>query len=140
MQRGLLLKRASVATKPKSRSNIKLATGSNDRYAADAFDLVVTNFSNAVIAGASFTENFELIQDKACLDVLCRHYGISRSYKEIFDACYNDWRFAQPKDISRDGFILRTPVMLLRENDVWRDIHLLPGVLLDIVREKMARS
>ncbi len=89
----------------KSRSTIKLASTTNDRYSADMFDVVVTNLSNAIIASATYSSSFELIPKPAEIKILCSHYGVPGCLEDLFDATYHDWRFARTSDLAEGGYI-----------------------------------
>ena len=91
----------------RSRSNIKLASTSNDRYRSDEFDVLITNPSNALFAGGTIGEELELVSDPTLLDILHNHYN-TRSGEELIEAVGEDWRFAMPSEIAdADGFIPR---------------------------------
>ena len=89
----------------KSRSTIKLASTTNDRYSADMFDVVATNLSNAIIASATYSSSFELIPKPAEIKILCSHYGVPGCLEDLFDATYHDWRFARTSDLAEGGYI-----------------------------------
>jgi len=120
----------------KSRSNIKLADSSNDRYSTDHFDIVVSNLSNAVVASATYTEELELINDSEMIEILSEHYGVEPSFEAIFDATYNDWRFARSIDLAVDGFVERQPTLLLNDDARWHTMNEFEEVLLNIVRQR----
>ncbi|MBR6918641.1 MAG: hypothetical protein IKN38_10715 [Clostridia bacterium] len=84
----------------KSRSDLSKADTTNDRYLLGDFDVVISNLSNAVIAGSTYSEHFELIGDEAAKQKLAEYYGTEVSFQPIFDSAYNDWRFAMSKDIA----------------------------------------
>ena len=124
----------------KSRSTIKLASTTNDRYSADMFDVVVTNLSNAIIASATYSSSFELIPKPAEIKILCSHYGVPGCLEDLFDATYHDWRFARTSDLAEGGYIPRTPILRLYGNDAWHPIIGLEACLLEIVKEKLQKK
>ncbi len=123
----------------KSRSDLSKATTTNDRYLLGDFDLVISNLSNAVIAGSTYAENFELIEDSAAKQKLAEYYGISLEYQAIFDAAYNDWRFAMAKDLAVNGVLPRTPIVLLDGDPKWHPIADIEQYLLAFTRENRNR-
>jgi len=123
----------------KSRSDLSKAKTTNDRYLLGDFDLIISNLSNAVIAGSTYSENFELIPDSTAKEILAEHYGTTTEYQPIFDAAYNDWRFAMAKDIAIDGVIPRTPPVLLKNDPNWHPISEIEEYLLRFVRENKNR-
>lgn len=123
----------------RSRSDLSKASTTNDRYLVGDFDFVITNLSNAVIAGATYSENFELIPDTRTVGRLCEHYGCDATYEALFEATYEDWRFAKAEDIAVDGVIPRTPAVRLENDPVWRPISEIEQALLDFTRTHRAR-
>jgi hypothetical protein len=100
----------------RSRSSIKLADTSNDRYRADAFDVLVTTPSNGLFQGNTIGEALEILDDKVLLDILYQHYQAS-SASDLLKAAGNDWRFVIPSEIAdNEGFIERTPYVLLKQD------------------------
>lgn len=123
----------------KSRSDLSKAETTNDRYLVGDFDLVISNLSNAVIAGATYSENFELISDERTLQRLAAYYDCAIEYQQLFDAAYNDWRFAMAEDIAVNGVIPRTPYMLLENDTNWHSINELETYLTEFVRNHRGR-
>ena len=123
----------------KSRSDLSKAATTNDRYLVGDFDIIVSNLSNAVIAGATYSENFELKDDSRLIEKLSEHYGCGTSYNDIFEATYNDWRFAIAEDIAENGVIPRTPKVLLQNDKHWHPIAELEQYLSVFVREHKDR-
>ncbi len=121
----------------KSRSNISKASTTNDKYLVDDFDIVVSNLSNAVIAGGTYTEDFELIENEELIDKLASHYKCGKDFASLFEATYNDWRFAKSVDLAKDGIIPRTPYVNLYGGDEWHPISELETALSNIVREQI---
>jgi len=119
----------------RSRSNIKLAGTSNDRYSVDSFDILVTNTSNAIFEGNTVGEHLEVIHNDDLKQMLLSFYGV-KSDEDLIVACENDWRFCIPKDIAVDGFIPRTPYVKLEADDNWKPLAELEGRLLQVVEEK----
>lgn len=91
----------------RSRSNIKLAGTSNDRYSVDSFDILVTNTSNAIFEGNTVGEHLEIIHNDDLKQMLLNFYGV-KSDEDLIVACENDWRFCIPKDIAVNGLISQT--------------------------------
>jgi len=73
----------------RSRSNIKLAGSSNDKYPVDAFDVIITNPSNAIIQGGTIGSELELIHDKKAQFFLFAHYKVN-SVEELRLRCSMD--------------------------------------------------
>ncbi len=122
----------------RSRSNIKLAGTTNDRYSIDAFDVLMTNPSNAIFARRTIGEQLELIGDEALLKALFTHYRISNN-QELIVAASEDWRFALPPEIAdAKGFIPRTPTVYLVGDPHWQTLEQLEVGLMDIVRQRRA--
>lgn len=135
-------KRARVMKEPhfkvkchRSRSNIKLAETSNDRYAVDTFDLIMTNPLNSIFKGNTISEELELIDRIELRQILFEHYNVNED-KSLIKLCASDWRFVIPKDISEEGFIPRTPYVKLYDDPYWRPIIELENKLFDVVRER----
>jgi len=122
----------------RSRSNLQKAATSNDRYAADTWDVLISNPYNAIIKGGTSGRNFELIDKDGILEVLYDHYGVSTS-DELSRAASKDWRFVLPVDIAEDGFIPRTPSVLLSQDPNWHPLDQLQEHLEAIVRGKGQR-
>lgn len=123
----------------KSRSDLSKANTTNDRYLLGDFDLVISNLSNAVIAGSTYSENFELIENETAKQKLAEYYGVPMEYQAIFDAAYNDWRFAMAKDIAKEGVIPRTPTLKLQNDPNWHPISEIEKYLLKFTKENRAR-
>jgi hypothetical protein len=123
----------------RSRSNIKLAGTSNDRYSVDSFDVLLTNTSNAIFEGNTVGEHLEVIHDAEIKKLLYEFYEVDNDI-ELIAKCEIDWRFCIPKDIAKDGFIPRTPYVKLRNDSNWRPISEIENRLLQIVEEKRKSS
>lgn len=123
----------------RSRSNIKLAGTSNDRYSVDSFDVIVTNTSNAIFEGNTVGENLEVVHNDELKEMLFDFYNVETD-EELIVACENDWRFCIPKDIAVDGFIPRTPYVKLDDDDNWRPLSELEERLLEVVNEKRTKT
>jgi len=119
----------------RSRSNLSMAETSNDRYAEDCWDILITNTANAIIKGNTQGSDFELVDKDAIADILKAFYGVSTE-KELIAAASQDWRFVLPTDIAEDGFIPRTPAVLLEGDPNWRSLDDLQSCLEQIVRNK----
>ena len=118
----------------RSRSNMSLATTSNDRYAVGCFDIVISNVSNAIIQGNTIGERLELLHNPELLEVAKEHYGVS-SHAELLAATNNDWRFALSRDIAEDGFIPRTPLVRLINDPHWKSLDTIERTLLAYLTE-----
>lgn len=118
----------------KSRSSLDKAATTNDRYVVGDFDIVISNLSNAVIASATYLENFELIADERLIGKLAEYYHCSPVYQDIFDSAYDDWRFALAENIAEEGVIPRTPYVLLENDPNWCPLSKLEEHLLQFVR------
>lgn len=124
----------------KSRSDLSKANTTNDRYLLGDFDVVISNMSNAVIAGSTYSENFELIPDDAAKEKLAEYYGTSIEFQPIFDAAYNDWRFAMAADIAdENGVIPRTPTVRLQNDPNWHPITQIEEYLLQFTKDNRKR-
>lgn len=122
----------------KSRSDISKAETTNDRYFDTDFDIILTNLSNAIIEGATFTESFVLINRPDVIAALVDHYALeSPTFTELFNATYNDWRCAKSTSISQDHVIPRTPSVLLKDDPTWKPINRIEELLLEIVNERL---
>lgn len=119
----------------RSRSNIKLAGSSNDRYSVDSFDVLITNTSNAIFEGNTVGEHLEVVHKQELKDMLYKFYN-ENSDVNLITACENDWRFVIPKDIAVDGFIPRTPYVKLFNDENWKSILFLENKLIEVVEEK----
>lgn len=118
----------------RSRSNMKLANTSNDRYHISSFDIVVTTSLNALYIGNTIGEDFEFPPEED-LSVLFRLYGVNNT-SDLEKSAAKDWRFALSKDIAEDEFIPRTPFVRLRDDPDWKPLAELPTKLLQIVEAK----
>lgn len=119
----------------RSRSNIKLAGTSNDRYSVDSFDVLITNTLNAIFEGNTVGESLEVIHNNALKNLLFDHYGVVNA-EDLILACETDWRFCIPKDIAIDGFIPRTPYVKLNDDENWNPISKIESRLLEIIETK----
>ncbi len=117
----------------RSRSNIALSGSSNDRYAIDIFDIIITKPSNSIVKGKTIGPELELIQNKELLRILFGHYGVD-NMEGLVEAINNDWRFVLPGEIAVEGFIPRTPYVLLDNDPHWLDIGQIESKMLEIVR------
>lgn len=119
----------------RSRSNIKLAGSSNDRYSVDSFDVLITNTSNAIFEGNTVGEHLEVVHKEELKKMLYEFYNVDTD-ENLITACESDWRFTIPKDIAVDGFIPRTPYVKLAEDENWKPISFIEDRLLEVVGEK----
>jgi len=120
----------------RSRSNIKLAGTSNDRYSIDCFDIIISNFYNAIIQGSTISERLELLSDNKVIGILKKYYGVDND-EELVKSAHEDWRFAFPRDIAEQGFIPRTPYVKLENDPNWHPLKLLEEKLVILVQEKI---
>lgn len=123
----------------RSRSNIELAGGTNDRYSVDCFDVLITNPLNALFERNTVGENLELIHDLPTRQMLFAHYNASTP-EALLSACSADWRFCIPTDIAIEGFIPRSPTSKLADDPFWRPIGEIESRLLLLVDLKRAKS
>jgi hypothetical protein len=121
----------------RSRSHLKKA--SNDKYADDSFDILITTTENAIYQGNTIGELLEIIHKKPLRDALFSHYGVILE-EALIKASREDWRYCSPKDISIDGFIPRTPKVKLIEDTNWRPLIGIQEKLLEIVEIKRKSS
>jgi len=119
----------------RSRSNIKLAGSSNDRYSIDSFDLLITNTSNAIFEGNTVGEYLEVIYNENVKKMLYEFYNVKND-EDLIVACENDWRFVIPKNIAIDGFIPRTPYVKLKNDENWKPFSMIEVNLLKVVEDK----
>lgn len=119
----------------RSRSNIKLAGSSNDRYSVDSFDVIITNPLNAIYQGNTLSEHLEIVHNPTTQTLINTFYKVN-SDEELIEVCANDWRFVIPKDIAIDGFIPRTPYVMLENDPNWNSISKLEEKLLEVVEER----
>lgn len=119
----------------RSRSSIKLASSSNDRYSVDSFDVIITNTSNAIFEGNTVGEHLEVVHNENLKKLLYAFYSVSTDV-DLIIACENDWRYCIPKDIAVDGYIPRTPYVMLENDFNWRRLQALEDRLLEVVEEK----
>jgi len=119
----------------RSRSNIKLAGTSNDRYSVDSFDILLTNTSNAIFEGNTVGEYLEVIHNDELKKLLYDFYKVDNDL-DLIAKCESDWRFCIPKDIAEEGFIPRTPYVKLKSDVNWRPISEIEERLLKVIQEK----
>jgi hypothetical protein len=119
----------------RSRSNIKLAGTSNDRYSVDSFDILITNTSNAIFEGNTVGEYLEVLHDSDLKLLLFEFYAV-KTDEDLISSCEKDWRFCIPKDIAIDGFIPRTPYVKLENDSNWQSLATIEDRLLEVVEEK----
>lgn len=119
----------------RSRSNIKLAGTSNDRYSVDCFDVLITNTSNSIFQNNTVSEHLEIKNDIHIKNMLYEFYEV-QSDLDLIRKCESDWRFCIPTDIAVDGFIPRTPYVKLNDDNNWRPIAEIEQRLTEIVNER----
>jgi hypothetical protein len=126
----------------RSRSNIKLAGTSNDRYGVNVFDVILTTPLNALFKKGTIGEELEIIDQEDCLKILGRHYDVAPDNTEgLLNVVTQDWRFVVTTKIAEGGFIPRTPPVLLEDDPNWISIDQIEPQLLEIVeRRRRAHS
>ncbi len=117
----------------RSRSNKKLE--SNDRYADSVFDVLVSNPINALFAGRTIGEDLELIKNPMLIQALMQHYNATDE-AALLEAAATDWRFVLSSQISENGFIPRTPTVLLTNDPNWQPLNQLADQLTAIVQQR----
>lgn len=127
----------------KSRSSLKKADTTNDRYLLGEFDLVMSNTSNSIIVSGSKTlEDFAITDNERDLKALYDYYHVNNK-QDLINKCYDDWRFAVPEEIAElDGSIPRTPLVLLdaSKDPSWFTANRLEEKLLKIVERKVQQQ
>ena len=121
----------------RSRSNIKLAETSNDRYSMDSFDVLITTTANAIYQGGTIGDDLEVVHKTGLREMLFEFYEV-KTENDLKLRCECDWRFAIPKDIAEEGFIPRTPFVALEDDPNWFSVDKLEARLLEVVNEKKA--
>jgi hypothetical protein len=122
----------------RSRSNISLVSTSNDRYHYTSFDVVVTNPLNSLYVGNTIGEEFEIVSDDE-LTILYGYYGVDNT-TVLQNVAFQDWRFAVSKDIAdENGYVPRTPLVMLVDDPHWRPLNEMPEALLRLIHEKRGR-
>jgi len=119
----------------RSRSSIALASTSNDRYAVDEFDLIITNTSNSIYQGGTVSEDLQIVYNEGARNALFGHYQVSDN-ESLINACDNDWRYCIPSDIAEEGFIPRTPYVKLNSDENWHSLGGLSDRLQEIISER----
>jgi hypothetical protein len=135
-------KRARIVKEPhfkikshRSRSNIKLAGSSNDKYDTSVFDVILTTPINSIYKGNTITGDLILTEGNKKREILKKFYNASTN-REILTACQKDWRFAIPEDIAIDGYVPRTPYVKLADDENWGPVEEIENRLLELVRKK----
>lgn len=123
----------------RSRSNIKLAGSSNDRYSVECFDVIITNPLNAIYQGNTIGEELEVIYNENIKEILMEYYDVKNN-TELIKACSADWRFCIPEDIAEAGFIPRTPYVKLYDDSNWKLIDELEKRLSNVVKTRRGSS
>ena len=121
----------------RSRSNIKLAETTNDRYSVDSFDVLITNPANAIYEGGTIGDDLEIVHKTGLKEMLYAFYKVTTT-DDLKLSCESDWRFIIPRDIAEEGFIPRTPFVALENDPRWFSIDKLEARLLDVVNAKNA--
>ena len=103
----------------KSRSNLKKADTTNDRYEVGEFDILLCNVSNSIFRGKSLDRGLPLIDDTDSVKWLREHYSV-KTDEELRRKAYCDWRICIPASISQpDGTIPRTPTIQFTDDPNW---------------------
>ena len=113
----------------RSRSNMSKTT--NDRYLVGEFDLLMTNTSNALYQDRT-DDYLELLDNERMIEILYNYYHVHTD-RDLIDCCNNDWRFAIPSEIAKNGVIPRTPYVALQNDGHWFNFNRLDGKLRSIV-------
>jgi hypothetical protein len=124
----------------KSRSNIKLANTTNDRYLLGDFDIVLCNLSNAIFAGNTLEDTLVLIDDREAIEYLMDFFKV-KTKEELIQKSYDTWYCCFPRTIALDdGSIPRSPPVLLENDPNWFKASNLENVLLNelkrIIKQK----
>lgn len=122
----------------RSRSNMKLAKTSNDRYHVSSFDVLITNSSNAIYQGNTLGENLEIIHNDSIREMLFKFYNVNNE-DELRQAAENDWRYCIPTDIAENDYIPRNPFVTLENDQNWKPITQIEQRLLEVVDDKRKR-
>lgn len=123
----------------RSRSNLKKQDQGNDAYPIDAFDILITNPLNAIYQSNTIGENLEVINKGNIKSLLYEYYGVD-SDDSLVDVCYSDWRYVIPEDIGKNGFIPRTPYVILKNDPNWDSLDSLESELIKVVEKKRGIS
>jgi len=118
----------------RSRSNKSLAT--NDAYAADSFDVLITNPQNAIYKKGTVGEDFEMVGGQNLMEILAAFYAVT-SDEDLVKACYSDWRFCIPTDIAVNNFIPRAPYVRLKDDPIWKPLNLVEARLNELVQNRV---
>lgn len=119
----------------RSRSSLKLAKQSNDRYSDEVFDLIITNPTNSIIQGNTIGESFEIIRKPDIKEFLFKYYN-AQDLRTLLNITENDWRVCYAKSISVNGYLPRTPYVKLQADENWKKIDELENLLMKVVEEK----
>lgn len=117
----------------KSRSHLKKATTTNDRYQVGEFDVLLCNVSNSIFKSGSLDRGLPLIDDANVISWLKQFYGVSTD-DELRREAYDDWRVCLPFTIAlSDGTLPRTPRILMREDPNWFGLDRLAAHLRTLI-------
>lgn len=119
----------------RSRSNISLSDSTNDRYKFNAFDVLITNPSNALFQQGTVGEHLELLDNPKLLAFLYQNYQVSDN-QNLIEATNKDWRFVLPEEIAENGFIPRTPYVYVMGDKHWLSLEQLQTKLTEVVNQK----
>lgn len=119
----------------RSRSK-ELSDGTrSDQYEDGEIDIIISNAENGIYQGGTIGPDLEVIQDEALLNILFNHYGVS-SEEELIDATFRDWRFVEATKIVVDGFVPKTPFVLLENDPNWKPCDQVETVLFELVKTR----
>ena len=103
----------------KSRSNLKRAATTNDRYMLGEFDILLCNVSNSIFRQNPLARGLPIIDDDEAIEWLKRFYAVDTD-KELVRKAYDDWRICFPGNIAGDDSSLpRTPAVLMEGDPNW---------------------
>ncbi|MCD4694645.1 MAG: hypothetical protein K8S16_00285 [Bacteroidales bacterium] len=122
----------------RSRSNISLVGTSNDRYSVDSFDMLITTPTNAIYQGKTVGEDLEVVHNDVFKQMLYEFYVVDNDL-DLIKSTENDWRFCIPEDIAEEGFVPRTPYVVLNNDSNWRPVSELEKRLIEVVNQKRQR-
>ena len=117
----------------KSRSHLKKAATTNDRYSVGDFDVLLVNASNSIFKRKVIDRGLPLIEDSASIKWLRAFYGVSTE-GELRRASYDDWRVCLPVTIAlEDGTIPRTPTVFMADDLNWFGLDQLAANLRTLI-------
>jgi hypothetical protein len=112
-----------------------MSAAHNDAYAADSFDVLITNPLNAIYVPATTGEDLEITKDTSVRGILNKFYNVTTD-EDLIKTCSNDWRFCIPTDIAENGFIPRTPYVKLMGDPHWKPLAELEPRIITIATSR----